>query len=81
MMQTKLFKFNLCLKLQKDFEKQYISTGFLFWTEIYAYYKTIRYSKQNSFLFEKITFGNLVKNYKKTDKVGLEKDGKIHSFY
>lgn len=66
MMQTKLFNFNLCLAHQKNFEKAYISTGFLFWTEIYAYYRTLKFSKQSKLDYEKITFGNLVKNYAKT---------------
>lgn len=66
MMQTKQFKFNLCLTHQKDFERHYVSTGFLFWTEIYAYYKTLVFSRQNKFNFEKITFERLVKNYIKT---------------
>lgn len=66
MMQTKLFRFNLCLANQKNFEKTYISTGFLFWTEIYAYYKTFKFAKQNNLNFEKITFGSLVINYIKT---------------
>lgn len=66
MMQTNLFKFNLCLLYQKNFEKTYVSKGFLFWTEVYAYYKTLKFSKLNKFKFEKITFGNLVNNYMKT---------------
>lgn len=66
MMQTKLFKFNLCLAHHKNFERQYISTGVLFWTEVYAYYKTLIYAKENNLNFEKITFCNLVKNYLKT---------------
>lgn len=66
MIQTKLFKFNLCLAHQKGFERQYVSIGFTFWTEIYAYYKTLAFSKQNKLYFEKITFGNLVNNYVKT---------------
>ena len=66
MMQTKLFKINLCLAHQKDFEKQYVSAGFLFWTEIFAYYRTLEFSKQNKLNFEKITFGSLVTNYTKT---------------
>ena len=66
MMKTKLFKFNLCLAHQKNFEKAYISTGFIFWTEIYAYYKTLEFSKLNKLNSEKITFGNLVNNYAKT---------------
>lgn len=66
MMKTKLFKFNLCLVKHKNFENQYVSAGFDFWTEIYAYYHTMQFSKRNNFSFEKITFGNLVKNYIKT---------------
>ena len=66
MMQSKLFKFNMCLAQQKDFERQYISMGFLFWTEIFAYYKTLKYAQQDKLYFEKITFGNLVNNYAKT---------------
>lgn len=66
MMQTKLFKFNLCMAYYKKFENTYISRGFLFWTEIYAYYKTLEFAKQNKLNFEKITFGNLVNNYVKT---------------
>lgn len=66
MMNTKLFKFNLGLAHYNDFEKTYVSSGFSFWTEIYAYYKTLLFSKQNAYNYEKITFGNLVKNYIKT---------------
>lgn len=66
MMQTKLFKFNLCLANQKSFEKRYVSTGFLFWTEIYAYYKTLKFSKLNNLKFEKVPFGRLVTYYLKT---------------
>lgn len=66
MMQTKLFKFNLCLSHQKNFEEEYVSTGFFFWTEIYAYYTTLKFSKLNELYFEKIPFGNLVHNYTKT---------------
>lgn len=66
MMQTKLFNFNLCLACLNNFENAYISAGFLFWTEIYAYYKTFEFAKQNELKFEKITFSNLVNNYIKT---------------
>lgn len=66
MMETKLFKFNFCSAKQTNFERQYVSTGFLFWTEIHAYFKTIKFSKENEIKVEKITFGNLVKNYIKT---------------
>ena len=66
MMKTGLFKFNLCLARQNNFERAYISTGFLFWTEIYAYYRTLQVAKQKELYFEKITFGSLVKNYVKT---------------
>lgn len=66
MMQTKLFKFNLCLAEQKNFEKTYVSAGFFFWTEIYAYYKTLKFTKRNNLKYEAITFGNLVNNYIKT---------------
>ena len=66
MMQTKFFKFNLGLAYQKNFEETYVSTGFNYWTEVYAYYKTLKFSNKNNLNFEKITFGNLVKNYIKT---------------
>ena len=78
MMQTKLFKFNLCLAHQKNFEQEYVSKGHLFWTEIYAYYKTMEYAKENNLSFEKITFGELVANYLKTiahnEKLYYKKD-------
>lgn len=66
MMQTKLFNFNLCLAHQKNLERTYVSVGFTFWTEVYAYYNAIDFANENNFYFEKITFGNLVKYYKKT---------------
>lgn len=66
MMQTKLFKFNLCLIRQKNFERKYVCIGFLFWTEIVAYYKTLKFAKQRGLYFEKIPFGNLVNKYAKT---------------
>ncbi len=78
MMQTKLFRFNLCLAHQKNFEQEYVAKGHLFWTEIYAYYKTMEYAKENNLNFEKITFGRLVTNYKKTvshnEKLYYKKD-------
>ena len=66
MMQTKQFGFNLCLSYHKNLEMTFVSKGFLFWTEILAYYKTIEMTQCNDLYFEKITFGNLVENYKKT---------------
>lgn len=66
MMETGLFKFNLCLSLRKNFKNEYVSTGFLFWTEVYAYYQTLMFSKQCELNFEEITFGNLAKIYAKT---------------
>ncbi len=66
MMKTNLFNFNLCLMNQKNYENTYISKGFLFWTEIYAYYQTLDIAKKYKFDFEKITFGNLVEKYIKT---------------
>lgn len=66
MMNTKLFDFNFCKVRQKNFEQQYISTGYLFWTEIYAYYETIYVANINKIKYEKITFSRLVKNYRKT---------------
>lgn len=65
-MKTNLFDFKLCLTHQKNFKNQYISVGYFFWTEIYAYYKTIKFAEYNNLKFEKITFGRLVKNYIKT---------------
>ena len=66
MMKTRLFNFNLCLAHQKDYEKEYVSTGFLFWTEVCAYSQTIEFAKDENLHYEKITFGNLVKCYLKT---------------
>lgn len=63
MMGTKLFKFNLSEVYQKNIEHTYVVTGYLFWTEIYAYYKTIKYAKYNDIKYERIPFGNLVKKY------------------
>lgn len=63
---TNHFKFNICLTHQKSFENKYVSIGFLFWTEIDAYYKTIAFAYDNDFVYEKINFGALVRNYKKT---------------
>lgn len=65
-MKTKLFNFNLCLTHHKSFERQYISCGYLFWTEVYAYYKTLEFAKENEIIYEKIRFGDLVSCYKKT---------------
>lgn len=66
MMQTNHFNFNLCLKHQKNFERQYISVGYAFWTEVNSYFKTLEFAKDNEIEYEKITFGSLVSNYKKT---------------
>lgn len=66
MMQTGLFKHNICLKYHKTIEETYITTGFGFWTEIYAYRNTYKCAKQNGFGCDKITFGRLVKDYVKT---------------
>lgn len=63
---TKQFHFKLTLKHQKNFERQYIFYGYTFWTEVYAYFKTIHFANNNDIKYEKITFGNLVSCYKKT---------------
>lgn len=75
MIQTNRFNFNLCLKHQKGFERQYISVGYGFWTEINAYYRTLEFAKDNEIKYEKITFGNLVSNYKKT----IEQNKKLYN--
>ncbi len=78
MVQTKLFRFNLSIAHQKTLEKQYVSVGYHFWTEIYAYYQTIEFAKFNTLYFEKIPFGRLVTNYIKTinlnDRLYYKKD-------
>lgn len=66
MMKTNLFDFNFCLVSHKTFEKQFIATGFNFWTEVYAYYNTFKFAKLNNIKNEKITFGYLTKIYEKT---------------
>lgn len=63
---TKLFNFTLSLRHQKNFERQYVSAGYFFWTEVYAYYETLVFAKENKFNYEKITFASLVQNYVKT---------------
>lgn len=63
---TKLFNFKLSLIHQKNFERQYIFYGYTFWTEIYAYFHTLKFAKDNDIKYEKITFGSLVSDYKKT---------------
>lgn len=63
---TTQFNFNVSLVHQKNFERQYISCGYTFWTEVYAYCKTLEFAKDNDIKYEKITFGSLVSSYKKT---------------
>lgn len=65
-MNTKLFKFKLCETKQKNFEREYVSEGFFFWTEIYAYYNTFGFIKLNKLKYDEIPFGGLVGNYVKT---------------
>lgn len=72
MIKTNLFKFNLCLQNQKNFERTYVSVGFHFWTEFYAYYQSMQFSKENEIKIEAIPFGRLVENYLKTVKRNKE---------
>lgn len=65
-MKTKQYNFKLGLNHQKNFERQYISCGYNFWTEVYAYSKTLEFEKNNNIKHERITFGHLVSCYKKT---------------
>lgn len=72
MIKTNLFKFSLSLRHQKNFERSYVSVGFHFWTEFYAYYQAMQFAKENEIKIEAIPFGQLLENYLKTVKRSKE---------
>lgn len=72
MVRTKLFNFKLCLFKQKNFERTYVSSGYSFWTEIYAYYRTLEFAQLNDIKYEKIVFSDLVKIFVKLKENGKE---------
>lgn len=78
---TNLFNFNLCLKTYKKFEQKYVSVGFHFWTEYFAYVYTFRFAKLNDIEKEKITFSRLVDNYLKVINLNKETYNKKNLTY
>ena len=81
MIKTGLFDFNLSLVAHSSFENEYIATGFNFWTEIYAYMMTIKFTQENNIFYEAITFGNLVNKYKIVRKTNKQIENKTDLTY
>ena len=71
-MKTECFNFNIGLETQKTYEREYISEGHKFWTEVYVYYETIKFAKLNNISYKIITFGELVKSYEKIIRINKE---------